>query len=60
MLAVLRPEPTVPEDEKNAYVFEKQVVFQNPDGTRSYGRIDLYKRGCFVLETKQGVQLSRR
>ncbi len=26
------------------------------DGTTSVGRIDLYKRGCFVLEAKQGSQ----
>ena len=31
-------------------------MFQNPDGTTSIGRIDLYKRGCFVLEAKQGSE----
>jgi hypothetical protein len=39
---------------RNAYVFERSVHFQNGDGTTSIGRIDLYKRGCFVLEAKQG------
>ena len=49
-----RPEPTRPEDEHNAYVFERAVTFHHGDGTTSTGRIDLYKRGCFVLEAKQG------
>jgi hypothetical protein len=55
-LGVPPPDPTLPDDDRNSYVFERQVIFQNPDGTRSYGRIDLYKRGCFVLETKQSVE----
>jgi len=54
LIDVPRPEPTRPDDADNAYVFERNVVFQNPNGTTSTGRIDLYKRGCFVLEAKQG------
>lgn len=50
-----RPEPSGPEDKANHYVFEKGVTFRHSDGTTSVGRIDLYKRGCFVLEAKQGV-----
>ncbi|MEX2263348.1 MAG: DNA methyltransferase [Bryobacteraceae bacterium] len=53
-LRVPRPDPTVADDTRNAYVFERGVRFQNGDGTTSLGRIDLYKRGCFVLEAKQG------
>jgi hypothetical protein len=49
-----RPDPAQPETAENAYVFERAVTFQNTDGTTSAGRIDLYKRGCFVLEAKQG------
>ena len=56
---VERPQPTQPDDEQNAYVFERAVTFQNPDGTTSPGRIDLYKRGCFVLEAKQGSNRGR-
>jgi hypothetical protein len=37
----------------NGYFFEFLVVEQHPDGTTSTGRIDLYKRACFVLESKQ-------
>ena len=56
VLELPRPEPTRPKVEDNAYVFERDVTFQNLDGTTSIGRIDLYKRGCFVLEAKQGSQ----
>ncbi len=54
LLAVARPDPSGPDDEKNAYVFERTVPFPNPDGSTTVKRIDLYKRGCFVLEAKQG------
>jgi hypothetical protein len=56
VLEVPQPNPTVPDDDENAYVFERRVVFINPDGSHSYGRIDLYRRGAFVLETKQGIE----
>ena len=54
VLNVARPEPAGQDDAQNAYVFERAVTFQNGDGTTSTGRIDLYKRGSFVLEAKQG------
>jgi SAM-dependent methyltransferase len=53
-LDVPRPDPTRAEDHLNTYVFEKPVTFHNFDGTTSQGRIDLYRRGHFVLEAKQG------
>jgi hypothetical protein len=55
LLRVDAPPPTRPDDPAPAYAFERQVVFDNRDGTTSPGRIDLYKRGCFVLESKQGI-----
>ena len=55
VLEVSRPDPAVNDPACDAYVFERGVVFQNGDGTTSLGRIDLYRRGCFVLETKQGA-----
>jgi len=54
LLEVPRPEPTQPDDRNNAYVFERAVTFRHGTGLTSTGRIDLYKRGCFVLEAKQG------
>lgn len=59
LLTVPRPDPTQPDDEQNAYVFERAVTFQNGDGTTSQGRIDLYKRSCFVLEAKQGSERNK-
>jgi len=53
LLDVPKPDPTMKDDERDAYVYERGVTFHNPDGTTSAGRIDLYKRGCFVLEAKQ-------
>ena len=55
LLNTPRPEPATPDDAANAYVFERSVTFNNGDGTTSPGRIDLYKRSCFVLEAKQGT-----
>ncbi len=54
LLSVVRPEPTRPDDRDNAYVFERRVTFRYGDGTTSIGRIDLYRRGHFVCEAKQG------
>lgn len=54
VLGVARPEPAQSSNENNSYFFEHAVIFNNGDGTTSTGRIDLYKRGCFVLEAKQG------
>ncbi|MGI9105467.1 MAG: class I SAM-dependent DNA methyltransferase, partial [Pyrinomonadaceae bacterium] len=56
VIEVPRPEPTRPDEDENAYVFEKTVTFNHGDGTTSAGRIDLYKRGAFVLEAKQGSE----
>jgi hypothetical protein len=60
LLGVQRPDPSKPDDTENDYVFERSVVFHHPDGSTSTGRIDLYKRGCFVLEAKQGVEQRER
>lgn len=54
LLDVPRPDPAGANTETNAYVFERSVTFHYADGHTSNGRIDLYKRGCFVLEAKQG------
>jgi hypothetical protein len=58
-LEVPRPDTTKSDLAKNAYVFERDVEFQLGDGSTSTGRIDLYKRGCFVLEAKQGSDQDR-
>jgi hypothetical protein len=56
LLGVPHPDATTQNPAHDAYVFERTVMFDNGPGTKaSTGRIDLYKRNCFVLETKQGV-----
>lgn len=53
MIGVRRPDPALAEHDFNDYVFERRVERKRPDGTTEAGRIDLYKRGCFILEAKQ-------
>ncbi|MCA8999219.1 MAG: hypothetical protein KDA80_19650 [Planctomycetaceae bacterium] len=60
LIGVPHPDPTQADESQNAYVFEKAVPLNNYDGTSSAGRIDLYRRGCFVLESKQGVERKDR
>jgi hypothetical protein len=53
ILEVPRPEPASDATEHNAYVFERAVPLHQRDGKTTTGRIDLYKRTCFVCECKQ-------
>jgi hypothetical protein len=53
VLGVSRPDQASRYASVNAYTFERAVTFGGPDGSKSPGRIDLYKRACFVLEAKQ-------
>ncbi len=49
LLEVPRPEPSP----TNGYAFEFEVTEHHRDGSTSKGRIDLYRRGCLVLESRQ-------
>ncbi len=49
LLGVDKPHATAAQD----YMFERPVTFTYGDGTSSAGRIDCYRRGCFVLEAKK-------
>lgn len=53
LLHLPQPEPASEDAETNAYVFERRVDIDNPDGSANRGFIDLYKRDSFVLEAKQ-------
>lgn len=53
LLELPLPEPAGDDTRDNAYVFERRVVINQPDGSSNNGFIDLYKRGSFVLEAKQ-------
>lgn len=49
LLGVDAPHATPEQD----YMFERPITFAHGDGSTSAGRIDLYRRGAFVLESKK-------
>ena len=49
LLRVEVPHATPAQD----YMFERPIKFAHGDGSTSDGRIDLYRRGAFVLESKK-------
>jgi hypothetical protein len=49
LLQVPTPLPTAAQD----YMFERPITFAHGDGSTSAGRIDCYKRGAFVWESKK-------
>ncbi|WP_199799160.1 class I SAM-dependent DNA methyltransferase [Erythrobacter insulae] len=51
-----RPAMAKEENRLNDYVYERQVTFRHPNGSTSSGRIDCYKRDCFILEAKQSAK----
>jgi hypothetical protein len=53
LLALPHPDPAGPDSAENAYVFERAVPLHHADGRATTGKIDLYRRACFVLEAKQ-------
>ncbi len=53
ILGVARPQPAAVSAESNDYVFERVVKDPARDGSVSSRRIDLYRRGSFILEAKQ-------
>ena len=55
-LALPRPAMASEQNHLNDYVFERRVDFKHPDGTPTAGRIDCYRRNCFVLEAKQSAK----
>ena len=56
LLGLPRPDPSEERNEYNDYAFERRIDFKHDDGSTSVGRIDLYKRGCFVMEAKQSAK----
>jgi len=51
------PDPATAANENNAYCFERKVFMPIGGGKTEMKRLDLYKRGCFVLESKQGQEV---
>ncbi len=56
VLDLAPPDPASAAAEENDYAFERTVREVGRDGSASNRRIDLYKRGAFVLEAKQSRQ----
>ncbi len=55
-LDVDQPSPAREDTRHNDYVFERNVTFRHANGTTSTGRIDCYKRDCFIWEAKQSAK----
>ena len=53
LIGVEPPHPPTSDASAVTYRFEYPVAFQHETGPNATGRIDLYRRGCFVLEAKQ-------
>ena len=49
LLGVTPPHPTPEQD----YMFERPITFRHGDGSTSAGRVDCYRRGHFVWESKK-------
>ena len=58
VLAVPRPDPAA--GPLGDYRYERGVTHREADGASTTRRIDLYKRGCFVLEAKQGANAPKQ
>jgi hypothetical protein len=54
LLNVDAPKPATADAQSDDYRFERPVTFIHT-GTQSRGFVDLYRRGSFVMEAKQGV-----
>ena len=59
LIGVEPPHGSRTDDSQNDYVFERRVFQDNGDGSVSFGRIDCYKLGAFILEAKQGSEADR-
>ena len=53
LIGVARPDVAGAERVHNDYVFERAVRTRDSEEVSSVKRIDLYKKGCFILEAKQ-------
>lgn len=51
LLGVEPPKPATSDGQNNDYRFERPVTFSH-SGRLGRGRIDLYRRNCFILEAK--------
>lgn len=54
LLGVPEPEPATGDPRRDGYTFERPVSVDQASGDSTTNFIDLYRRGSFVLEAKQG------
>ncbi|MEZ5752868.1 MAG: type IIL restriction-modification enzyme MmeI [Paracoccaceae bacterium] len=54
LIGVDPPKPATDDGQNDDYRFERPVTFVDR-ATRSWGSMDLYRRGSFVMEAKQGA-----
>lgn len=59
LLGVPRPDPATGDAERDLYVYEKPAVLLHAAGKPTIGKIDLYRHGRFLLEAKQGSNVTR-
>ena len=59
LLGLDHPDPAGADNAFNAYVFDRSIERLKPDGAKTTVYADLYKRGCFILETKQGAHATK-
>jgi SAM-dependent methyltransferase len=59
LLGLTHPDPVAEANHLNDYVYERSVTRNHSDGHTSTRFIDLYKRGCFVLEAKQSAKTGK-
>ena len=59
LIGVREPAPAKEDGGLNDYTFERKVEFSHLDSTKSTGRIDLYKKHCFIMEAKQSREKGR-
>ena len=58
LIGVESPRGSRVDDAENSYVFERRVFENNGDGTSSFGRLDCYKKGSFVLALLWQISLA--
>jgi len=56
VLGVPHPDPKTGDPDRDHYVFERDVALVHDGAKHTIGFIDLYKRGAFILEAKQGSE----
>ena len=54
VLGLPEPDPKTGDPDRDGYVFERDVFLPHEGGRQTTGWIDLYRKGCFVLEAKSG------